>query len=219
MKRMLPIIFIINTSLFIISLAIFIPIVFRPFYYYHINALDLPQKTGYTYNEIKESYDDVLDYCLLNKEFKTGILRYSSDGFNHFKDCKILFIVDSVIFILSIIILLVKKKYCKEIKFLNHNISYWSGILLLGTFLIILIITIFIGFDKIFDIFHNIFFFGKENWLFDPEKDEIIKILPQRFFMNCGILIISIISVISIILIIKEKIDILKRKNNSFFLS
>ncbi|MBQ7327319.1 MAG: DUF1461 domain-containing protein, partial [Clostridia bacterium] len=40
-----------------------------------------------------------------------------------------------------------------------------------------------------FRIFHTIFFPGKDNWLFSWYEDEIIRILPQNFFMNCAILI------------------------------
>ena len=50
-----------------------------------------------------------------------------------------------------------------------------------------------IDFDRAFTIFHTIFFPGKDNWLFDPAEDQIIKILPQTFFMNCAILILSIL--------------------------
>ena len=56
-------------------------------------------------------------------------------------------------------------------------------------------------FDDFFVKFHHTFFPGKENWLFDPATDEIIKILPEEFFRNCAILIVSVIVLVSIVLI------------------
>jgi integral membrane protein (TIGR01906 family) len=46
-----------------------------------------------------------------------------------------------------------------------------------------------VDFDRAFVIFHKIFFPGKSNWLFDYDADQIIRVLPQDFFMNCAILI------------------------------
>ena len=204
MKRFLSIFLVINTSLFIISLAISFTILFRPFYYLHINALNLPILTGYKYEEIKEAYDDVMDYSVFNKDFSTGILKHSENGMDHFRDCKRLFMINFIILIISMIVIILKLKFLRNIKIFNHNISFWSSIANILLFLSITIVSLLVDFDKIFTIFHNIFFLGKKNWLFNSSKDEIIKILPQRFFINCGILIASIVFIISIILIIKE---------------
>lgn len=203
---------VLNTALFIISLSVSFVILFRPFYYYHINYLDIEKTSGYTYEEIKESYDDVLDYLILNKEFKTGKLKYSEVGKDHFHDCKILFIINFAILFISGLILLIKRKYFKEIKIKNKNISFWSSILVITMFTIILIASFIVDFDQVFDIFHNIFFLGKENWLLNPKTDEIIRILPQKYFMDCAILVILLIFIITITLIIRE-IYISKKTN------
>ena len=203
---------VINTALFIISLSVSFVILFRPFYYYHIRYLDIEKTSGYTYEEIKESYDDVIDYLTLNKEFKTGKLKYSEVGKDHFHDCKILFMINFVILLITVITLIIKRKYWKEIKIKNKNISFWSSILVITMFTIILIASFIIDFDKVFDIFHNIFFLGKDNWLLNPKTDEIIRILPQKYFMNCAILVLFLIFVISITIIIKE-IYISKKTN------
>ena len=46
-----------------------------------------------------------------------------------------------------------------------------------------------IDFDKAFVIFHKIFFPGKDNWLFDPNENYVILIMPENFFMVCAIVI------------------------------
>ena len=46
-----------------------------------------------------------------------------------------------------------------------------------------------LDFDRAFVIFHSIFFPGKTNWVFDWYTDQIIRVRPQEFFMDCAILI------------------------------
>ena len=191
-------------SLFIISFSITFVLLFRPFYYYHINYLNIEETSGYDYDTIKESYDDVIDYLVLDKPFKTGTLNYSEDGYDHFKDCKVLFRINFIILGITSIILLLKKMYFNNIKLFKYNIGFWSGCLNIFIFLTLFIISNIVGFDKCFEIFHNIFFLGKDNWLLSSKTDEIIKILPQKFFMNSTIFVILIIGIISITIIVKE---------------
>ena len=74
------------------------------------------------------------------------------------------------------------------------NIIFSSGAYTLGGFALIGGL-VAINFDVAFEIFHKIFFPGKDNWLFSWYKDAIIRILPQDFFMNCAILIfVSIVT-------------------------
>lgn len=197
MKRIGLILLTTNTALFIISLSLSLVILFRPFYYFHINYLNLEQY-GYTYNEIKKSYDDVMDYLVLNKEFKIGNLKYSESGKNHFHDCKILFMINFIVLFISSFIVILKRKYLKE-----NNIFFFSSLIIISIFLILLITSLIIGFDKFFDLFHYIFFLGKDNWLLNPNEDEIINLLPKEYFRNCGILFLLITSIIPVINIIK----------------
>ena len=191
--------------MFIISLSISVPILYRPFYYSHIKTLNLEEKTGYSYEEIKEAYDDVIDYTTsFNKEFKTGKLKYSNEGMNHFKDCKILFMINFLTLGITSIIIIIKRMFFKNIKILKHSISFYSGLTLILGIVSISVIYLILGFERSFNLFHKILFFGKDNWIFDTETDEIINILPNEFFMNCAILIVLITMTISIILIIKD---------------
>ena len=216
MKEIMNIVYrlllIFNTVIFIISFSIAFVILFRPFYYLNIKLLNIEEKTGYTYSEIKDAYDDVIDYTTSNKEFKTGNLKYSDEGYDHFRDCKILFLLDFILLAISGIILILKRLFLKNIKIHNHSIGYYSGISLLSIFTILLVSYFIIGFDRFFTLFHNFFFRGKANWLLDPETDEIINIFPNQFFINCSIIIILLITIISVILIINDRINY--KKNN-----
>ena len=203
-NKIIAFLLIVNTSLFIITFSLSFVILFRPFYYYQINSLDLVNKTGYAYDEIKEAYDDTLDYLVFNKLFSTGNLKYSMEGKGHFKDCKVLFNLNFIVLGITGIILIIKKIIFNKIELFNFNISFWSSCLNLLLFLGIVTVSLIVGFDKCFDVFHKIFFTGKNDWLLNPDTDEIIKILPEQYFMNVAILFISIVSLISIVIIIRE---------------
>lgn len=207
MKLIIKLILIIMIAIFIISFSLSFVIICRPFYYLHIDLLNITEKTNYIKEEIKEAYDDIIDYTTLNKKFSTGKLKYSKEGYNHFKDCKLLFTLNFILLGISSIVLIIKKKFFNKLKLHNHNLEYWSSLLIITIFSFIFITTLINGFEKSFEKFHHIFFQGKDNWLFDPTKDEIIRILPQQYFLDCALLILIIISIISISIIIKEKVN------------
>ena len=77
------------------------------------------------------------------------------------------------------------------------NIAFSSGAYLLGGFALIGGL-VAIDFNKAFTAFHMIFFPGKDNWYFSWYEDQIIRILPKDFFMNCAILIFASIVLISL---------------------
>ena len=204
MKKIVPYLLIINTSLLIVSIVISFIIIFRPFYYIQIKPLHIEENSGLTYNEVKESFDGIMDYSLLNKDFSTGKLSCSKECQNHFKDTKMLFIINFSILVLSFIIKYFETKYYHNYLIKKHRISFWSSVSILSLFITISVITLIVGFNKVFTLFHNIVFLGKTNWLFDPDIDTVIYIFPKQFFINSCIFIVGIISLISIFMIVKE---------------
>ncbi|NLZ76333.1 MAG: TIGR01906 family membrane protein [Erysipelotrichia bacterium] len=196
--------------IFIITFSVSIPILFRPFYYFHIKSLDLVNITGLDYQTIKTAYDEMMNFCLgLTNSFSTGILKYSDEGMAHFIDVKNLFILDLALLLFSTLNLIFVPKIFKKraiipYKFNGNGNSYYAATILLTVFIGIILFTL-PDFSRTFTIFHQIFFPGKTNWLFDSRYDEIIIILPETFFMNCAILIVSILIFICLFLIIKNK--------------
>ncbi|WP_051675959.1 TIGR01906 family membrane protein [Ureaplasma canigenitalium] len=183
-----------SIMLFIISFSISLPILIRPFYYYHLNNLDINSLTfkagKLDYGELKRAYDELLDYLTLGGSFKMGQLKYSIPGMEHFVDVKNLFTASftslgiSSVLSFSLILTIKLKKYQVDI----IKIGFIASIIL---FLIIIIIGILvsINFDRAFEVFHTIFFPGKDNYDFNGNVDEIIKILPTEFFLNVSIFI------------------------------
>jgi uncharacterized membrane protein len=59
-----------------------------------------------------------------------------------------------------------------------------------------------VNFTRAFELFHAIAFPGKTNWLFDPELDAIIRILPEEFFFRCAVLILALLLVGCVLLLL-----------------
>ena len=219
-NKILTAVFALTVALLILTVSIGLPIYFRPFYYAHIDGLHLPERTGYSYDTIKAAYDEMLDFCIYPwAEFGTGELPYSESGASHFADCKGLFILNGVVLILSaialvVLIVLLKKGVFELVRPFGFDATFFSGAGLLTVFSVIALLAS-IDFSRAFVIFHTLFFPGKDNWLFNPYTDKIILVLPQEFFMNCAILIVSSIILLSLTFIILGIIGKVKRARAS----
>lgn len=185
-------------ALALLTGSIAAPILCRPFYYAHIGALELTESAGLAEDEIKTAYNEMLDYCLgLSGEFSTGALKWSESGKSHFTDVRTLFQLDLRILVVSAVLLAVllldarmSGRRCARLY--GRGPCFWAGAGLGGVFLVVGGLAA-LNFDRAFVVFHSLFFPGKTNWLFDPATDQIISILPQRFFMDCAILILGIL--------------------------
>ena len=211
-ERIVSILLIIALGLFAVSAGIAAPILSRAFYTVHIHALKLPETTGWTAEEIQGAYDDVMDFLLHDGEFGTGVLRWSESGKAHFTDVRVLFQLDLWAFRISaaaLAVLFLVSRRIKPHRFAGRAPSFWAGGITIGLFLIVGILGA-MDFDRAFTVFHSIFFPGKTNWLFDPNTDQIIQILPEIYFRNCAILAIGLIMVICLIYLILGR----KRKNS-----
>ena len=205
-------------ALFIITFSIGLPIYFRPFYYMQIESLGIPEMCGESYETIKDAYDEVLDYLTLpGKEFGAGVFKYSEEGKSHFVECKVLFDLNASVLIISIaaiaiLLILAKKKIFQICKPFGLNLLFSSGAFTLGFFALVGGL-VAIDFSAAFTVFHKIFFPGKSNWLFDWYEDQVIRILPQEFFMNCAILIFSSIVILCISAIVYSIVAKMLEKN------
>lgn len=190
LKRAIVVVFALALVLLVLTVSIGLPIYFRPFYYAHIDALDLAAASGFTEEQIRTAYDAVLDYLTLpGRPFGTGDLAYSAEGAAHFADCKVLFDLNAGVLLGSAVVvaaILLARKRCQLPSL--RPAAFWAGVSAL-TLPVVVGSLAAVNFDRAFVIFHQIFFPGKDNWLFDYDADQIIRILPQTFFMNCAIFI------------------------------
>ena len=180
-------------ALVILSGAIAVPILCRPFFYLHIKPLSLETLVGLTAGEVKTAYNAMMDFCIgITDTFSAGVLPFSQAGASHFADVRRLFVLDLRVLIvsallLSIIVLLRRKK---PVRLLGYTPGFWGAIGLSVTFTNVGSLAA-LDFDRAFVVFHKLFFPGKDNWLFDRRQDPIINMLPEEFFRNCAILILA----------------------------
>jgi integral membrane protein (TIGR01906 family) len=72
----------------------------------------------------------------------------------------------------------------------GHTPGFWASVGLGVSFLVVGGLAA-LDFERAFVIFHQLFFSGKDNWIFDYRTDPIITMLPEEFFRNCAILILA----------------------------
>lgn len=181
-------------ALVILSGAIALPILFRPFYWWHIEPFGIPEYMGLTAEQIKQAYGEMMDYCMgFSATFSVGVLPFSESGAAHFADVRKLFILDLAVFAVAGIVLLV---LCltdrKPVRLVGHTPGFWSAVGLGASFLAMGGL-VAVDFEKAFTVFHKIFFPGKDNWVFDIHDDPVIHMLPAEFFANCALLIFAVI--------------------------
>lgn len=201
------------TAVVLLTAAISVPILCRPFYYSHIEPMGLCEATGLTREEIVTAFDEMMDYCLGAQEFSTGKLAWSQEGKDHFTDVRLLFLLDLRVLIVSICALIITFVVSRLVgrrpgSLLGRGFPFWAGAGLGGAFLLIGALAA-LDFDRAFVIFHTLFFPGKDNWIFNPHTDQIINILPQDFFMHCALLILAVLVIGCLVLICW---DVFRRK-------
>ena len=203
--RILSAVFALALIFFVLTVSIGLPIYIRPFYYAHIEPMGLEAYTGLTAGQLREAYDGILDYLTLpSRPFSCGILPFSAEGEAHFADCRVLFDLNRNVLLMSggilAVLLLLQRKF-GPYRLGKRHAAWWAGLLAMIAPLVIGALAA-LDFDRAFVIFHQIFFPGKSNWIFDWRTDPVILALPQEFFRNCAILIGAGLVIFSLSLLI-----------------
>ena len=194
-EKLLGVVQAVLTAFVIVSGAIALPILFRPFFYWHIKPMNLTDMVGLTPEQIKTAYNEMMNYCTgISDTFSAGVLPFSDSGADHFADVRKLFLLDLGVLLVAVLllagILILKRKRIFWIA--GHTSGFWSAIGLGVTFAGVGFLAA-LDFDRAFVVFHELFFPGKDNWIFDSRFDPIINMLPEEFFRNCALLILSAI--------------------------
>ncbi|MBQ8549478.1 MAG: TIGR01906 family membrane protein [Lachnospiraceae bacterium] len=197
----------------IIGISVVGTLAFRPLYYHDMKTLEISAYSGYPEAEIRENYDALIDY---NMAWKDGELSFptlpmSESGRIHFEEVKEIFdifkylaVFGSVLGVAGIVFMAKKKEY----RYLKMTAIVSCGLP------VVLGILVALFWDKVFVIFHELFF-NNDYWIFDYRTDPIILLLPDEFFMHCaflifgGVLIGAVICLVSYMVLKKRDI---KRK-------
>lgn len=173
--------------IFFISLGLAVAIYFRPFYYLGMERISA--ETGYSVETIQENYDALIDWC---SPFYEGDLDFptlpeSASGVSHFVEVK-------VIFNLFFVLLFITPAFLAGLIFIQHKRGSTSWMLsspiIVCVLPLLICLACAIDFNRIFVLFHEIVF-NNDDWLFSAKEDPIILFLPERFFMQCALIIVG----------------------------
>lgn len=190
----------------VVTFSIAIPILWRDFYFFHIDLLNITEAAGCSKSDLIMSFNELMDSLVFYKPFSEGVFDYSISGMNHFLDCRILFTLDLVTLPISFIIflvyiILIKLNFIKVYRIKGMSILFYASfvpIVVLGALAIFALIDV----NSAYAFFHAVLFPGKDNWVFNPYTDPIINALPEQFFLDCGILIFGVMLLILLVVII-----------------
>lgn len=186
---------------FFIGIGLNIAIFFRPLYHFDIGFLDLESYSGFSKKQILENYNALIDYCspFFYGELTFPSMKISVQALQHFVEVKQLFLLFDGLALLSGVGLLVQIILRKKHAAKNPS---W---LLTGS-VTSMIAPVFVGllcaicWDKAFVWFHKIAF-RNDYWIFDWYEDEVIRILPDTFFLQCAGMIVGVVIVFNLILL------------------
>ncbi len=186
------------TALLVLTGAVAVPVLCRPFYYAHIEYLDLPLRSGLTAQQVRQTYDLVMDYCLgLRPDFTAGVLPFSESGAAHFADVRGLFLLDLGVLaacgvLLPLCALLFRALRLRPRRLAGHGPGFW-GAAGLGVLMLLAGAAALLNFRGAFRALHYLLFPGRTNWYFDLAEDPVILLLPRAFFRDCAFLVIGLI--------------------------
>lgn len=177
----------------IVCIAISVTVLCKPIYYIAIEQLDIAETSGYTAAQCRENYDVLIEY---NQLISPDTLEFpdfpmSEYGRIHFEEVKDIFVAAQWIALLGIgflagRILWQRRRENRDFSWLK--LTTWVG---LGIVAIVGGLVVF-DWDMAFTLMHNIFF-ANDYWIFSSVSDPVIKILPDSFFLLCGIMILVLV--------------------------
>ena len=178
-----------------ICLAVSITVWFRPLYYFDIGHLKIPQTSGVSAELCRLNYDTLIDYNVLggSETLTFPTMKMSESGRIHFEEVKRIFIVMQILALAGLAAFAAflfrnrSRQKAEAFRWMRCAVIFTLG---LGASVLLAVL---IDWDAAFRIMHSIFF-NNDYWLFDPRTDPIITILPDIFFLHCGLLILCLIA-------------------------
>ncbi|MEI4800798.1 TIGR01906 family membrane protein [Bacillus sp. NPDC077411] len=175
----------------IFSIAVMCVVYGKEIYYIEIDMLNIPETASMTKEVIIQNYNALITYFspFYNKPLHFPTLDMSEKGRIHFVDVKNILVAIQYAMYISICISFSGGVYL--IRKQKEKFLLYAGVLTI-VFPIVLILPIAINFEKSFVFFHKLLF-QNDYWLFDPETDPIIRMLPEQFFMHAACIILLLI--------------------------
>ena len=169
--------------LFLISLAVFLTVNAVWLFRLSIPLFNLEGMTGLNTGEMMHDYLKIIGYLQLPwaQPLHFDYFASSPQGLEHFREVRRLVLFNNLVMVLTGIAGFRIFRYLKQAKLLYNLLN---PIRVFVVVLIGLAGIMLVNFDQAFIWFHEVFF-RNNYWLFDPNKDEVINMLPDGFFALC----------------------------------
>ena len=180
---------------FIICLSVTLTVMFRPIYYFDMNYLEIGQAYGIPAEICRLNYDVLIDYNLAwgpdTLEFPN--FKMSESGRIHFEEVKVIFVACQYMAAAGLVLFAGRiwwqlRAGDRDFRWLRYTM--WAALAIVA----VVGGLVAINWDLAFVLMHKILF-NNDLWIFDWRTDPIILILPDTFFMHCGILIMVLVVV------------------------
>ncbi|MGT2715380.1 TIGR01906 family membrane protein [Streptococcus respiraculi] len=175
------------------------------FYPLEIKWLGLEQVVYMKSADISYNFNILLRYLTLPWDQTLSMPNFpsSADGLHHFQQVKWLFHLAQAVVLVSLPGFL---SFWKNVVKKGYGSLYRPVFLTAAVLPIVIgIFGVIIGFDSFFTLFHQVLFAGDSSWLFNPNTDSVIYILPAEFFLHCFLLFFALYEGLCLGMLVKCK--------------
>lgn len=179
-------------ALFIISLSVTAALNFRFIYRNDIDRYDLEQVSGLSADELMQDYNELIDYNCVWGDDSLDLPHFglSDDAAQHFREARAIFLFFGwgvLIFgLASLALIIISRRKDLGTAYLKYaSVIAIALPALLGGFAVL-------AWDRFFVVFHEVSF-GNDLWLFDPDIDPVINVLPDEFFFHEAMAIFGLV--------------------------
>lgn len=163
---------------------------------------NIPFTLSIPLNKILSDYKNMISY-LRNPFIKNLSFDYftlSNFGKIHFLEVKNIFLF--IYFFLALSVIFFIFLFIKKRALLKSSLKYLSFITI--CFFIGLLCSFIIDFNRIFTLFHKLFF-NNDYWIFDSITDSIITVLPESFFLLNAVIILILLLIENFFIVVSLK--------------
>ncbi|PIO83170.1 hypothetical protein BSQ39_06055 [Loigolactobacillus backii] len=183
--------------LWLLSLTIILTFASTWLYRFDIHYFEILKGVPMTTATLMKNYHQMLSYVTLPWVHNLHMTDFESSfaGTLHFTDVRHLVFIDYAVFLVTSV------TSWLFLRFLHRKRQLWQLIrpfqFMMGIPFVVLFL-LAMNFQTFFTDFHKLLF-QNSDWLFDPNTDPIILVLPEGFFMHCFILAIILLEVFLLI--------------------
>lgn len=169
-----------------LALAIFLTVNSIWLFDLNIHPLHLTTATGLTATQIHHDYVKIVAYLQLPwiSSLKMKYFFSSAKGLQHFHDVKNLILFNNIV---GIILVPLGSYLLHRLKKQSLTWLLMTPIKVVVTASLVIIAMMFVNFEQVFIAFHEVLF-RNQDWIFDPNTDPVINMLPDTFFLECFLL-------------------------------